>query len=321
MPNSPTIYSSTDASAPILDETIGIAMGSLNYLLKKILVDGYGSKLAAGWTLTNTQANTRAFLTNGGSQSYFIVEDLENYAQVSSAKSVVSLEPTIGTQITSTLTVRKTNSYSNADIGPGLINGGPKPWWAMASSRYIYLFIDTGNLGAYALSLFAGDLNSIKPGDTDQFMIAANENDNGNSRCPFFINTYGINDGVNNGFSTIVKTSSALANGSCGLMRPFSSNGIFPIGGGGLVVSSPNPANLGFLFSVVAIMDGSSQIRGFLPNAYYPWHSEPLLDNEIRDLGQINIVAKTFDKDENGTEQESRYNSVGQIWLDYESPF
>jgi len=43
----PIVYRYDDGNAPVLDATVG----SLNNLLKKCLVEGYGDKPAAGWTL------------------------------------------------------------------------------------------------------------------------------------------------------------------------------------------------------------------------------------------------------------------------------
>ena len=313
MPNTPIIYSSADVSAPALNQTAGIAAGSLNALLKAILVDGYGAKVAAGWTLTNTDTTTYGFLTGSGSSaSYLIVEDLGTSAKVSSAKSIVSLEPTVGTLVTTELVVRKNDAT------------GARSWWVMANSRYIYMFIDSGNTNSYALSLFAGDLNSIKSADDKQFMVAASEISSTTVRCPFFINTTGILNSTNNGISTIIQSASTIpvAGASCALLRPFhTNNAIWPIGGGTGVIANPNVPNDGYMFSLCCIVDDSAQPRGFLPNAYYPWHALPLADDTVRDLGTINIIAKSFDDIEAGSSGGEIYESKGQIWLDFESSF
>lgn len=314
MPNTPTIYSSADVDAPELNETAGIAAGSLNALIKAIVVDGYGDKVAAGWTLTDTGTSTYGFLTGSGSSaSYLIVEDLGDGANISSAKSITSLEPTVGTLVTTEQGLRKTNGT------------GARAWWAMASSRYIYLFLDTGDTGWFALSLFAGDLNSMKPLDDEQFMVAADYSGNYNngSRCRFFTTTYSANDSVSNGYSTIIKSAFGDPSVSCGILRPFDAGGSpLPVGGGNTeYFVTPNPASVGYLFSVCCVLDGFGTPRGFLPNAYFPWHQFPLNDGDLRDLGSINIICKSFDIDENGSFGEGGGNDRGQIWLDYESSF
>lgn len=71
----PTIYRSDDADAPILD---GLK-GSLINVLKACLVDGYGDKSSAGWTLSlHAEADFKAIFQNDtitGSGRYFRVQD------------------------------------------------------------------------------------------------------------------------------------------------------------------------------------------------------------------------------------------------------
>src|SRR5487761_2687143 len=50
-------YQSTDASAPILTDTAG----SLVALLDACLVNGYGTKTGAGWTIAYTGTNQRVY--------------------------------------------------------------------------------------------------------------------------------------------------------------------------------------------------------------------------------------------------------------------
>ena len=53
----PTVYRSDDASAPVITGTAG----DLVMALDAILVNGYGAKSAAGWTIAYTGANKRAY--------------------------------------------------------------------------------------------------------------------------------------------------------------------------------------------------------------------------------------------------------------------
>lgn len=59
----PTIYRNTDTSAPALTSVNDSA--SLTKLLEACLVDGYGSKSAAGWTLEfeNVAETVKVFKT------------------------------------------------------------------------------------------------------------------------------------------------------------------------------------------------------------------------------------------------------------------
>jgi hypothetical protein len=71
----PTVYKSTDDNAPVLN---GIA-GSLINLLRKVLVDGFGTKAGAGWTLEflNTAETIAVFRNDSvsGFGRYFRVDD------------------------------------------------------------------------------------------------------------------------------------------------------------------------------------------------------------------------------------------------------
>ena len=63
-----TVYRSTDASAPVLSN----ANGSLIAVMRACLVDGYGSKAAAGWTAPYTGTNLIAFKEGAGGNNRFL---------------------------------------------------------------------------------------------------------------------------------------------------------------------------------------------------------------------------------------------------------
>ncbi|WP_332772046.1 hypothetical protein [Phenylobacterium sp.] len=65
------LYRSTDTSAPSLT---GVA-GTLTSLLDAILVNGYGSQTAAGWTIAYTGTNKRVYTMASGGTGYSIYVD------------------------------------------------------------------------------------------------------------------------------------------------------------------------------------------------------------------------------------------------------
>src|SRR5438309_11659795 len=70
------VYKSTDASAPALTGQVG----SLTALLDAILVNGYGTKTAAGWTIGFTTTKKLAYLhnltgANNACGTYLCVDD------------------------------------------------------------------------------------------------------------------------------------------------------------------------------------------------------------------------------------------------------
>lgn len=77
------LYSWNDPGAPILANTPG-SLGSLINLLKKCLVEGYGTKPGAGWTMpfedaVNNKAAFRNGLVEGGTGTYFYIDDNVDY--------------------------------------------------------------------------------------------------------------------------------------------------------------------------------------------------------------------------------------------------
>lgn len=79
------IYSSTDTGAPILQEK----SGALTSLLKAVLVDGYGSKTALGWTLEFEGGTNDAIkvFRNKGTGQFLRVEDSDTFFATASRAS------------------------------------------------------------------------------------------------------------------------------------------------------------------------------------------------------------------------------------------
>lgn len=66
-----TIYSSTDASAPVLSSE----SGKLVDVLDACLVNGYGAKAAAGWDIAYTGTSKRAYRAATGNRMYYRVQN------------------------------------------------------------------------------------------------------------------------------------------------------------------------------------------------------------------------------------------------------
>ena len=66
-----TVYSSTDTSAPTLNNL----KGSLVALLDAVLVNGYGTQSAAGWSIAYTASSGRVYRQGTGNQYYLRVDD------------------------------------------------------------------------------------------------------------------------------------------------------------------------------------------------------------------------------------------------------
>lgn len=166
------VYSSTDASAPTLQGVVGGAYssgwadGSLLNLLDKVLVTGYGSKTAAGWTRSFTGTSKGVFkqgagcgfhlrvlddgsLTAGAREASFYGEET-----ASDVDTGTGLFPTAAQQATG-LKMRKSETADTVQ----------RPWVLYADNKTFYLFVYTGNATAYLAGMCFGDFFSFKSGD------------------------------------------------------------------------------------------------------------------------------------------------------------
>lgn len=142
-----TLYLSTDSGAPVLNTTAG----SLIALLDAVLVNGYGSKPAAGWTKAFSGTNKAAY-RNGATakaRSYFRVDDsnagyatLAGYDQMSDVDSGSYRFPT-GTAV----------YYCHKKA---------QPWWAYADERTLVLVVQRTTSGVQDKMLtYLGDAVSV----------------------------------------------------------------------------------------------------------------------------------------------------------------
>lgn len=159
-----TIYKSTDASAPVLSGQVG----ALTALLKACLVNGYGSKAAAGWSNPFSGTNQEIFRPGSGVQHYFGVDD--SGAGTGGAKEA---------QLTGWETAAgwATNASPGSNTGPfptsAQLSGGvmarksttadatARPWTVAADARTCYLFMQSGDSGTVYLGAMFGEFYSL----------------------------------------------------------------------------------------------------------------------------------------------------------------
>lgn len=169
----PTVYRSTDASAPVLTGEVG----KLVALLDACLVNGYGAKAAAGWGKAYTDTNYGAYRPASGNRPYLRVDDTNaqmsrvvGYSSMSSLLAGTNPFPT-DTQFAGGLYVRKSITANNT----------ARPWLLIAGPTAFYLFVYGGSttFGTYGGGdnhLGFGDAISYLNNDTtDSFLIAATD--------------------------------------------------------------------------------------------------------------------------------------------------
>lgn len=188
-----TVYSSYDVSAPSLT---GLS-GSLLDVLDGCLVNGYGSKVAAGWTkpLANS-ASMGCYKQPSGSLCTLFINDA-----APSGSTTSGTRQAFATGYTSL--TGYTGSLSGIGFGQFPATGQPFPtvssggtpsgslWWRKsvnadsttrqwvlyADAWTFYLFVITGDTAGVYCAYWFGDIFSLSPTDTSKCIIRGREAD------------------------------------------------------------------------------------------------------------------------------------------------
>lgn len=173
------VYKSTDSSAPVLDGQAG----SLVNVLDACLVNGYGSKAAAGWSIAFTTTNKRVYRMGSPSGG------------VPPRQMDLDVDDT-GPNVTSTTKEARIRGYDQASgIGAGS-NAFPaaatnicvrkssatgattRPWVVIADATTVYIFSQTGDVASVYYSAMFGEFYSYVSGDNYKTIICGRaEND------------------------------------------------------------------------------------------------------------------------------------------------
>lgn len=153
-----TVYASTDGSAPVLNGTAGEFVA----LLKACLVDGYGSKAAAGWTRPFSGTNKAAFKQAAGNQFYLRVLDhnltsTTRYAFLRGFETMSDVDTGTGGFPTA---AQQTNGLI-VNYNTGAV---ARPWIVIADDRTVYAFCDIAGNATYYAFMF-GDIYSYVSSD------------------------------------------------------------------------------------------------------------------------------------------------------------
>ncbi|CAK0238795.1 Uncharacterised protein [Burkholderia pseudomallei] len=304
-----TLYKSTDGSAPSLTGTVG----SLVALLDAILVNGYGSQSAAGWTIAYTATNKRDYKQGTGSNGYYLdVDDsgpggggarearMRGYETMSALATGTQAFPTTG-QSSFGVVCRKSNTADST----------ARAWYCVADATCFHLFIDTGDATNpwYSMGVSFGDIFSYKSGDTNNTVligrIAENSSSYNNESLPMIANatanilsatTYGGQyidrhwTGVG-GSVAVGKIASLLAVGS-GSNYTVNAFNYSCIGDAFATMAYPNGPDYALELSPLWIVHGGG-LRGYLKGLWAPCHRQPLGHGDTFS-GSGNMAGKSF---------------------------
>lgn len=301
------LYKSTDASAPVLTG----AVGSLVALLDAILVNGYGSKTAAGWSKAFTGTNKASYrmVTTGNTGFYLDVDDsgpgahgarearMRGYEAMTAVATGTNPFPTVA-QSSFGAICRKSNTA----------DATARPWFCIADGSVFYLFIETGDFAnpTYTMAFSFGDFFSYKSGDTYNCAIIgrsqeASTNDfadcvgqllsnllsntsTGTLAMHFLARSYTGTGGSQQfgKFSAIWATNGSSSTG----------NSRTPMGSSNAQMPYPNGPDQSLLMAPVFINQGGN-VRGYMKGLWAPGHPQPLAHGDTF-TGTGSMSAKSF---------------------------
>lgn len=173
-------YSSTDASAPILNNS----NGSLIAMLYACLVTGYGAKAGAGWTRPFTGTNLAVFRQGtGGNGRYLRVSDAGlspdttfRRAQIRGYENMTAVSKGTGAFPSTGQVTTNGQNVNYREIATGLI---PR-WNVYASSSFVHVIIDASGTAGYWEYFGFGTFISNKAGNTYNDVIIGGYDDTSN---------------------------------------------------------------------------------------------------------------------------------------------
>ncbi|ARL84220.1 hypothetical protein [Burkholderia pseudomallei] len=304
-----TLYKSTDASAPSLTGQTG----SLAALLDAILVNGYGTQAAAGWTIAYTGTSKRDYKQGTGSNGYYLdVDDsgpgggtyrearMRGYEAMTALGTGTQAFPTSAQSSFGVICRKSTTADSTA-----------RPWYCVADSTCFHLFVDTGDLTnpSYSMAFSFGDIFSYKSADTYNTVIIGRNAENSGSSQADSLNI------ITNVSSTML---SATNFGGRYVDRHWTGTGgslaigefasILAVGAGSNYGVTPyNYSCIGDVFAVVPYPNGPDSamelsplwinhgggIRGYLKGLWAPCHRQPCGHGDTFN-GSGNLSGKSF---------------------------
>lgn len=308
-----TVYTSADGSAPSLTG----AVGSLTALLDAVLVNGYGSKSAAGWTIAYTTTNKRVYrnsTASGNTGMYLYIDD--------TGPSTAKEARACGYQAASGVGAGTGQFPTSAQLalGSGAViwrksttaDGTARNWTIVADATVFYLFVETGDYNSPTMTMSAmfGDIFSYASTDTSKCMIIGRNAENNANPSPEF---FGARNGIANSAAPVltytlaghfIAANSANVGGSVpvgkhidevkcgggGATASYSGSAGLSTGNSGCPIGNnytnpsyglafPNPVDNGLHFSPIWIHHNGA-LRGYMKGLWAPVHNIPLNHND-----------------------------------------
>jgi hypothetical protein len=253
-------YQSTDVGAPVLDGMVG----TLVALLDACLVNGYGTKAAAGWTKEFSGTNKAAYRMGSGlTRGYLRIDDtFGGKANAAGFRSMTDVDSGTDRFPTGTgwRTFHKSNNNADATV---------RPWQLAADDRTLILRVNAGTVNGNTWSLhYFGEFFSFLPGDTGNVLLIGGQSQVAttfNENLTVFGTTH---------FSGNASTS--LLTDVAGLQVADLVDLVSGIGTASMRQTAPSPADGGIMLVPVYVRgdgSGATYFHGMLRGVMFPPHS------------------------------------------------
>lgn len=287
-----TIYRSTDPSAPVLN---GLSP-TLVTVLDAILVNGYGSKTAAGWTKAFSGTSKAAYLMGSGAiQHYLRVQDDGPNNQGEARCTGYETMSNVDTGTNPFPTAAQGLGGSVAAVVLRKSSGGTSPWVAFADARTLYFFCQPGDVaGAYCGFMFGEVYSLLTATDSYRTCIigrtqeAVGSNTNEGMQTTSAVNAATIGHFLSRSYTAAVGSVTAGKHGDAAKVGTLTA-----IGPG--LVPFPNPEDSGLYLSPFWIHEnGTGNLRARLRGLWQFVHPLASLNDGDTAAGLGDLAGKTF---------------------------
>jgi len=291
----PTIYRSDDTSAPVISGTAGALVDALS----AILVDGYGSKSAAGWTKEYTATNKAVFRMGGsGNKHYLRVDDtgaqmarVVAYTSMTDIDTGVNMWPSSG-WISGGYYCRKSTSAGATARG-----------WICYASATAFLLVVCGNnssalasTGADAMLLFGAIESRIAGDEYNTVLCGATDSSTSSTSAtitrqplPYCDTSFSANKLMAGDYTQAASGGQACLFGASSPWQALQISGDVSYGS-----AYPDPATLGLNFAPIGVMEGARVLRGWLRGISMLLHPYNSVASRATFEGRGSMSGKTF---------------------------
>jgi len=287
-----TIYKSTDGSAPSLTGQAG----SLTTLLDAVLVNGYGSKSAAGWTIDKTGTNKRVYKQPAGSNQFFlrVADDAgTTYARIVAGETCTDID-TLGAYFPTEVQFSGgLYAYKSTTA-----DGTARAWICISNGKFFVLIVNSASHATWdtAVSWAFGDITSYKSADAYHTIIIGG-NGTGATNNNLVAQTQFVLTDFSNcpGHYMARSQSQSGTSVQVGKVLDGVKGGSTLYGMGRGVLPYPHAPDSKLVLSPAWIYESTPCIRGILPGIWSPCHAYTLLTNADTFSGAGDLAGKTFE--------------------------